>query len=190
MEHILPANSDVLADAVSVRCMCKCNDFRLHVWKRKLMKHIRSPHDQSPSCCQLLTAERRSLWKHCKQSSLVCWDGCAFCRWSVAWSALLHQTCCPQQREAKQMPGLGRKTQAFTCGHDYSLPTWRRQRWVCFLPYFSHFTPYWNHDYFQLFQLMKQFENKTCLLYFNVSWKWNNNNNNNNWIFFYSNCTY
>lgn len=27
MEHILPANSDVLGDAVSACCMCICSDF-------------------------------------------------------------------------------------------------------------------------------------------------------------------
>lgn len=31
MEHILPANSDILADAVSVRCVCKCSEFRFHI---------------------------------------------------------------------------------------------------------------------------------------------------------------
>lgn len=31
MEHILPANSDVLADAVSVRRICICGDVRFQV---------------------------------------------------------------------------------------------------------------------------------------------------------------
>lgn len=30
MEHILPANSEVLADAVSVHCMCISSDFRFY----------------------------------------------------------------------------------------------------------------------------------------------------------------